>query len=160
MNLKIGITGLFTVALAAIFFTSCNKTDDACVPKTPQEEDAAMQTFMRSIGMNGTKAPEGYYYEIINEGSTGRPTANSVIAVTYKGTRFDGTVFDEQTNPGRTNFQLSQMIDGWKYAIPRIGKDGRINLVIPSSMGYGCSAAGDIAPNTPLYFEVNLVDFY
>jgi FKBP-type peptidyl-prolyl cis-trans isomerase len=147
--------------MAGVVMTSgCNK-DNGCNEKSVESEDAAMQAFMQANGINGTKHSRGFYYEIISPGSNTRPIQASIIYCTYKGTLFDGSVFDEQTNPGNTGFRLNAVIEGWQLGIPLIGKGGRIKLVLPSAYGYGCEGAGDDIPaNSPLYFEVNLVDFF
>jgi FKBP-type peptidyl-prolyl cis-trans isomerase len=47
-----------------------------------------------------------------------------------------------------------------------VGKGGHILLTIPSSLAYGCvgSTSTDstktIEPNTPLFFDIELVDFH
>jgi FKBP-type peptidyl-prolyl cis-trans isomerase FkpA len=78
----------------------------------------------------------------------------------YVGKKLDNTIFDSQTNPGATGFQLTQLIQAWQVALPMIGKGGRILITVPSSLGYGCQGSGaSIPPNTPLYFEIDLVEF-
>jgi FKBP-type peptidyl-prolyl cis-trans isomerase FkpA len=42
--------------------------------------------------------------------------------------------------------------------LPLIKKGGVIRLIIPSSLAYGCNAAGSIPGDSVLYFEVELVD--
>jgi FKBP-type peptidyl-prolyl cis-trans isomerase len=152
------VLGAFVMVLAG-----CTKNTgvDGCTPQDPSKEDAAMVAFMTAKGMTATKTSQGMYYQVMNEGSVSRPRNSSIIYCTYKGTLLDGTVFDEQTNYGRTGFQLSGLIQGWQIALPFIGKGGSIKMVIPSSLGYGCKGGGDKIPaNTPLYFEVTIVDFF
>jgi FKBP-type peptidyl-prolyl cis-trans isomerase len=113
--------------------------------------------------MNATRHSTGFYYEILAPGSTNKPQQSSQVYVAYKGTFLDGKVFDQQSNPGLTGFLLNNLIDGWKLAIPLIGKGGKIRISVPSSLAYGCQGesrgAEAIPPNTPLYFEIELVDF-
>jgi FKBP-type peptidyl-prolyl cis-trans isomerase len=68
----------------------------------------------------------------------------------------NGTQFDASANP--VSFLLSGVIKGWQIGIPLIKKGGRIKLVIPSSLAYGCKGQNSIGPNSPLYFEVTLTD--
>lgn len=157
----------FTVALllmATTFIVSlvaCTKNDTGCEGQDLAAEDKAMLAFMTAKGIKGTKTSQGMYYEIVAEGSIGRPKSSSIIYCTYKGTLLNDSIFDQQTNPGRTGFQLTSLIQGWQIGIPKIGKGGTIKMVIPSNLAYGCKGSGAaVPPNSPLYFEVSLVDFF
>ena len=146
----------------AVLFTGCSK-DNGCNPVPVDNEKAQLEAFNTSIGMNATRHSTGFYYEIIAPGSINKPIQASTVYVKYKGTLLDGEVFDQQSNPGLTGFLLNNLIDGWKYAIPLIGKTGKIKISVPSALAYSCQGAAQgavpIAPNTPLYFEIELVDF-
>ncbi len=162
---KLAIAGVLMGAWA-LLFAGCTKDTNSnnCTPQDVSVEEPAIKAFATANGINATRTNRGLYYEIIRPGATGRPTVNSIVYVTYKGTLLDGRVFDQQTNPGRTGFQLNGLIEGWKLGIPLIGKGGAIKLMIPSALGYGCKGSGDtssiIKPNLPLYFEIELVDFF
>ncbi|MEQ1623714.1 MAG: FKBP-type peptidyl-prolyl cis-trans isomerase, partial [Sediminibacterium sp.] len=80
------------------------------------------------------------------------------VYVTYSGKLLNGTEFDKGTNPSLTGWTLNQLIDGWKIGLPLLKKGGKIKLVVPSSLAYGCSGSGSIPSNSPLYFEISLVD--
>ncbi len=159
MNMR---SALAIIAVTILTAAGCTKDDaGACKIQDPSVEDAAMLKFIDSIGMKAIKLNKGMYYEILNAGSSTTPKQTSIIYCTYKGTLLNGTVFDEQSNAGRTGFQLNGLIEGWKIALPYIGKGGRIRMVIPSSLGYGCKGGGDaIPPNSPLFFDLTIVEFY
>lgn len=158
MNLR---SAWIFVALAILSVVGCTKTQSGCTEQNPSVEDPAMLKFIDSIGMKATKVTGGMYYEILNPGSGTTPKQTSIIYCTYKGTLLNGTVFDSQSNAGQTGFQLNGLIEGWKVALPYIGKGGRIRLVVPSAMAYGCEGGGaTIPPNTPLFFDLTLVEFY
>jgi len=145
-----------------VFFAGCSK-DSGCNPVPVDNEKAQLEAYNTSIGMNATRHSTGFYYEILEAGSVNKPIQASTVYVKYKGTFLDGKVFDQQTNPGLTGFLLNNLIDGWKYAIPLVGKTGKIRISVPSALAYSCQGATQgavpIPPNTPLYFEIELVDF-
>jgi FKBP-type peptidyl-prolyl cis-trans isomerase len=159
----LGWTGLLMIAGIFTLISGCDK-ENGCKSVPVEDERAILEAFNASIGMNATRHSTGVYYEILEPGSDNKPKAASTIYVKYKGTLLNGTVFDQQTNPGRTGFVLNNLIDGWKVTIPYIGKGGSIRISVPSSLAYGCqgqpSANPPIAPNSPLYFEIELVDFF
>jgi FKBP-type peptidyl-prolyl cis-trans isomerase FkpA len=85
------------------------------------------------------------------------PNTTSTVTVQYVGKLLNGSTFDSSVTPFTSS--LSQLIDGWKIGIPLIKKGGKIKLIIPSALGYSCTGAPPIIPgNSPLFFEVSLVD--
>ncbi|CAN5458242.1 hypothetical protein BH10BAC3_BH10BAC3_29670 [soil metagenome] len=148
-----------------LLMTACSK-DKGCKNVSPADEATKIEAYNTAHGITATKHYSGLYYQIIAPGAANKPSAKNIVFVKYIGKKFDGIVFDEQSNPGATGFSLSSLIEGWKIGIPLIGKGGRILLTIPSSLAYGClgqtssDAKKNIDPNTPLYFEIDLVDFY
>lgn len=151
----------FFIAIAAILMSigGCTKDSNGCKTVSVDAEKAEIEAYASAQGITATRQSNGLYYQIITPGSTNKPLATSRVFVKYTGKLFDGTVFDSQQNPGLTGFQLATLIEGWKLGIPLIGKGGKIKLIVPSSLAYGCQGSGAIAPNEPLYFEIELVDF-
>jgi FKBP-type peptidyl-prolyl cis-trans isomerase FkpA len=164
-NQKINMR-IVLLALAFGFLLSACSKDKSCKNVAPSEEATVLEAFNSSHAIIATNHYTGLYYQIITPGNSAKPTSRSVVYVKYKGTKLDGTVFDSQTNPGATGFNLSSLIEGWQVGLPMIGKGGRILLTVPSGMAYGCLGQAssvpekNIPPNTPLYFEIDLVDFY
>jgi hypothetical protein len=65
----------------------------------------------------------------------------------------NGTTFDSSNN---VTLPLNALIEGFKIGLPLIGIGGRIKLIIPSSLAYGCQGGGSIPSNSPLYFDITL----
>jgi FKBP-type peptidyl-prolyl cis-trans isomerase len=144
--------------LAIALFPSCIK-DKGCKPKSVQSEVAQMQAFAATNGMSATAHPSGIYYEIISPGNGAVANANSKIVITYTGKLMDGTKFDEKTTPNTTEpWPLNGLIQGWIIGIPLIQEGGRIKLIVPSALGYGCEQYYTIPGNSVLFFDVTLVD--
>jgi FKBP-type peptidyl-prolyl cis-trans isomerase len=149
----------FTLLLfAALIFISCNKKNDtACMPVSAQSEATVMAAYCTAHGINYTVDSNGIYYQIIDEGSGITPNENSTITVTYTASTLDGNLIEDQTSTPVTA-ALNQFIEGWRIAIPYIQKGGHIKMIIPSSLAYGCTGNNSIPPNSPLYFDVILVN--
>lgn len=139
---------------------SCGKTGTSgCTPATIASESAAMISYCTANSINYSTHSSGLLYEIITPGTGNTPSLTSKIYITYTGKLFDGTVFDSQSNAALTGWVLSTLVDGWKVGLPLIKKGGRIKLVVPSSMGYGCAGSGTSIPsNSPLFFDITLID--
>jgi len=135
---------------------SCIKPSDGCRNKTVGSEEGTITAYAAANGINATRHSTGLYYEIINQGSGATPTTSSNIKVTYTGQLLSGYTFDQQTSPIELN--LAQVIAGWQIGVPLIQKGGRIKLIVPSSLAYGCIVQGTIPANSILYFDITLVD--
>jgi FKBP-type peptidyl-prolyl cis-trans isomerase FkpA len=150
----------FGLMMAAIVVGGCDKDPSTCKNVDPSQEDAQLTAFNMANSITPTKHTTGMYYQILAPGGSAKPTYNSRVYVKYKGTLLDGKVFDQQTNPGNTGFVLSSLIQAWQLGITLLGRGGSMKMTVPSSMGYGCKGSGtSIPPNTPLYFEIELIDF-
>ena len=151
----------FLLALACVFALSACKKNEECEAVSPATEEAQILAFCTANGITATKHSSGLYYQVITAGTGGSPSVSSRVYVKYIGKLFNGTVFDQQDNHTLTGWYLGDLIDGWKIGIPLIQKGGKVKLVVPSSLAYGCRGSGDgsIPANTPLYFEVDLVTF-
>lgn len=144
--------------LSIVVLCSCSKTKNDCTPNTPQSEQGQIQTFASASGINATAHSSGLYYEVVNPGSGTTPNISSRIYVKYIGKLMNGTIFDSTSNYAATGWTLADMIKGWQVGLPLIQKGGSVNLIVPSSMAYGCESVGPIAPNSVLFFHIDLVD--
>jgi len=120
-----------------------------------QEEKDFLAANAKKSGVTVTES--GLQYTIVEPGNDVHPTPQDTVFVHYKGTKPDGTVFDETPEGGQPiSFPLNGVIAGWTEGLQLIGEGGKMTLVIPSELAYGTRGAGSIEPNTPLTFEVTL----
>ena len=146
---------------ACLIDTSCSKkTDSGCTDVTVASEDAAMLAYINSKGITATRDNNtGLYYQVISQGTGATPNVNNRVFVKYTGQLTNGTVFDQQQDHIKTGWILGTLIPGWQYGIPLIQKGGKIKLIVPSSLGYGCNGSpGAIPANSVLVFDVELIE--
>ncbi len=147
------------IIFAALVLIRCKKKNDSgCSPVSPASEAGQMAAFCIAQGIMYTVDTNGIYYQIINQGAGSTPNLNSTVTVTYTTSTLDGTLIeDKSTTP--VTVPLNQFIEGWRIAIPYLQKGGHMKMVVPSSLAYGCTGIpGTIPPNTPLYFDIVLVN--
>ena len=86
----------------------------------------------------------------------------SLVKVHYKGTFLDGKEFDSshsRNQPFEFRLGTKQVIEGWDIGVRGMKVGGKRVLVVPPHMAYGDKGAGGvIPPNTPLKFEVELLE--
>lgn len=82
------------------------------------------------------------------------------VAVQYRGWLTNGKQFDESYARGQPfAFTIGEhrVILGWEQAILGMKVGGKRRFIIPSAVGYGAQAHGDIPANSLLVFDVELV---
>ena len=150
---------LSTLALCSILWMGVSSCNKECKPKPVSAEADALMAYAASNGLTDVQShSSGLYYQIVNPGSGASATADSYIKITYVGKFLDGEIFDQQSSANTTPWPLAGLIEGWRIGIPLIKEGGHIRLLVPSALAYGCEGRGVISGNTPLFFDVQLVD--
>ena len=105
--------------------------------------------------------PSGLQYKILAEGKGESPKSNDVVTVNYRGTLIDGTEFDSSAKTGQPLVRAANMlIKGWTEALQLMKPGAKWQLFIPSDLAYGDRGYGaQIAPNTTLIFDIELISF-
>jgi FKBP-type peptidyl-prolyl cis-trans isomerase len=124
--------------------------------KAQAENEAWFEEVKADIpGVQTTES--GLMYVITNPGDESVKAVSDAdrVTVNYRGTLRDGTEFDRNDS---ISFPLNGVIRGWTEGMKLVGKGGEITLWIPSDLGYGAQGGGSIPPNSPLKFEIKLLD--
>lgn len=101
--------------------------------------------------------PSGLQYRVIKSGSGKTPGPNDTVTVAYKGSLVDGYVFD-QTKPGLTHdLPVGKLIAGWQEALLLMKEGDEWELAVPTALGYGAQAAGNVPSNQTLIFDMQLI---
>jgi len=108
-----------------------------------------------------TTTESGLQYKHISEGTGESPEFSSTVTIHYTGRLIDGTVFDSSVESGQPlEYALNGFIAGWIEGLQLMKAGGKIELYVPSELGYGSRGAGSsIPPNAALIFEIELISF-
>jgi len=94
----------------------------------------------------------GLQYKVITEGTGNKPTATDKVKVHYEGKLINGTIFDSSYQRGEPiTFGLNQVIPGWTEGLQLMSEGAVYELYIPTDLGYGDRAAGQIPPGSCFY---------
>ncbi len=152
---------VIAIAAVVVYGLACNKSADGhdnnstCTDTRAVTDSTVLLAYAKANGITPTADTSWLYYQIITPGTGASPVFNSKVYVRYAAKLMDGTYFDSSGVTLR--FALDSLIKGWQYGLPKIKAGGRIKLLVPSALGYGCNGAGfAIPPNSPLYFDVYL----
>ena len=129
-----------------------------CHPDLFTYELSQIQRYLVDNNLSAESNVSGLHYIIEEPGEGDHPAQDARVEVHYRGFLLDGTVFD-QTNDAPLSISLDRVISGWQEGIPLFKRGGRGLLLIPSAIAYGVTGQGGIPPNTPIAFEIELVDF-
>lgn len=119
-----------------------------------------------------------YTYKVVdtvnNYGQSTKALRLPTLTVRYTGKLIsNGSTFDSNQSENGVTFNLSGLIYAWKLAlIPNsvgaysfggltkkgLQKGAKIRFVTPSALAYGNNYTGSIPPNSPLYFEIEILD--
>ncbi|MEW4530874.1 FKBP-type peptidyl-prolyl cis-trans isomerase [Maioricimonas sp. JC845] len=155
-----GLMGLMTLA-------SCTNSQMAdktpAVPTAAAVEEASAEADAEPATENAGEfktTDSGLKYRILKKGTGTMPTSADTVKCHYRGWLDDGTEFDSSYKRGEpTTFPLGGVIPGWTEGLQLVGEGGKIELEIPSELGYGQRGAPPvIPPGATLHFEVELIE--
>ena len=148
--MKTYILAFFAVTMLALGCTKDQFVED--------RED--IEAYLDENSIDAEYDEEGYYFKIENAGTgNDHPNIASNVEVRYKGYLLDGSVFDQTENGETLVFPLAGLVPGWQLAIPKLKRGGSGTFYFPSALGYGRASRPGIPANSPLIFEIDLVDF-
>jgi FKBP-type peptidyl-prolyl cis-trans isomerase len=114
---------------------------------------------------NAKRTSTSLRYIVLKEGDKngGTPQPGMMVAVTFKGSLLNDTVFDEALDP-KTPLKIrigrENLIAGWEQALMRMHKGEKILLIVPYELGYGTRGRAPTIPSrATLVFEMELQDF-
>ena len=101
----------------------------------------------------------GLQYEVLTMGEGEEsPKKTDRVAVNYKGTLIDGTIFDRSMVGRPAVFKLSGVIKGWTEALSKMVEGDKWKIYVPHKLAYGgLGSPPKIGPNETLIFEIELL---
>lgn len=142
--------------------------EDQGPAQTASQADLIQASF-RTEGPDGENAEtdfrttaSGLKYRVLRRGDGKRPTEYDRVQVSYRGWLDDGTVFDSSYERGKPiTFKLRNVVPGWTEGMQYVSEGGKIELEIPSSLGYGSQGSPpSVPPFATLHFIVELHEVY
>lgn len=170
-------------ALIALGLSSCIKEGETFDPMAQYEiEKPIIKEYVNNHYPNATEDENsGIWYEILEEGEPGsyeyKVVNNQIeaptVTVKYTGKLLDGTQFDENQDEDGAEMPLSRVIQAWQIAFLPQEIDGaevngltvdglqvgaKIRIITPSIWAYRNQAQAKIPANSPLEFEIEVLN--
>jgi len=103
----------------------------------------------------------GLRYLVLKEGHGELPKSGDIVNVLYKGTFFDGRMFDQTRGPQapfRFRLGRNEVIRGWEEGIAMMRVGEKRILIVPYDLAYGSRGQPPRIPRqTSLVFEVEML---
>lgn len=100
----------------------------------------------------------GLQYKVETKGTGKIPGSNDTVICHYRGTLIDGTEFDSSYKRSEpATFPVLGVIKGWTEALQLMPVGSKWKLFIPSEIAYGERGQRNIAPNSVLLFDIELL---
>jgi FKBP-type peptidyl-prolyl cis-trans isomerase len=104
-------------------------------------------------------SPQGFAYEILQEGTGNTCTQNNRILLRYKGTLIDGTVFDNSPEDGQAVLvDYKGVMKGWQVLFSLLSKGAKAKVYFQPHLGYASRKMPKVPANSILVYEFEIVD--
>ena len=130
----------------------CQAVRDVYARTARMTPDQARAVYLRYVNVSQPEQIRAYEEQFLEDfRKSNRSYAKTV----------DGKVVESSYERGdTTRMAVGDLMPGLRQSVRLVGKGGRMNVWIPSRLAYG--AEGDkklgVAPNTTLFYEIELVD--
>jgi len=108
-----------------------------------------------------TRTQSGIRTQVLSPGLGNTPGPGDEVSVLYKGTLFDGALFDETKDaqaPFKFRINRHEVIAGWDEILQLMRPGERRLAIIPAELAYGSRGRPPNIPrNAPLIFEIQLL---
>jgi hypothetical protein len=177
--MKIRLFPLFIVMLGMLSIFSCidpDQTQDAILTR----DKAAIEKYLKDNPIPSVKEYsepiEGFYifWQVSLKEERNSLFRGDTVRVNYVGKTLDNKIFDtsiEQVakdnnifsagrnyQPLRYPIGLGFTISGFEFALSMMFPGEKATVIFPSRLGYGSQSNGNIPANSPLIFELDLVE--
>jgi FKBP-type peptidyl-prolyl cis-trans isomerase FkpA len=142
--------------------------------KMKNAEPGKIAKYIASHNIKATKTATGLNYQITKPGNGPIIGKGDTAVVNYAVKLLSDKVFDTNIKseaqkakidnpmrpytPMRVPVGVGAFIAGWDQGLQLLNKGAKATLVIPSSLAYGERGFQQVAPYTPIVFEIELVD--
>ena len=138
--------------------------------KARDAEPELIAAYVKEHGVKAQPNAKGLYVIVNKKGNGPTVAVGREVTISYTGRLLDGTVFDSSNeadclaNGMQCHEPLTyvvgkmSLIPGWDEGVMGQPEGSKLQLIIPSAMGYGSQGAGQlIPPYSPLVFDLEIV---
>ncbi len=126
--------------------------------KIEKDREAGLKVCEAAKAEEGvTVLSSGAVYRETQAGDGAQPAATDKVKINYKGTFYNGTVFDRSPEGKPAEFYMNKVIPCLQEGVARMKVGGKATLTCPPDSAYGDSGTPGILPGSTLIFDVELL---
>ena len=149
--LKYTLTSLLAISVLA----GCDKEYESI----EEVDERKIANYIASQKLNLTKDSSGIYYQVLNVGAGPQPKNSEIVFFTYTAKSVDGKeYFTSKSYSSNSSYLGYVMPAGWRLALNKINKGGKVRVVFPSTLGFGRNGSGVFEGNEVLDSELEFID--
>ena len=142
------------VILVTVIVCSCSSEPNESI----LSQIESIEEFVEGRSEPFTAISPELLFSVIESGGMERPGFTSTVMIEYIITDLDGQVLDAPEAP--ITIQLNRLIDGLARGLGRIGRGGRVLVVMSSDEAFGEIGDSRIPANTPIFADARLVEHW
>lgn len=126
-----------------------------------EKEKTAIEKYLADNNVAVKPTSDGLFYIELKKGNGKKPIAGKKVIIHYTGMFLDGKVFDSSVKTGMPIefvYGKGEYIAGLEEGLSFMNVGGKARLIVPSNLAFGNEYSGNIAPFTPLLFDVELIN--
>jgi FKBP-type peptidyl-prolyl cis-trans isomerase FklB len=118
---------------------------------------SGIRVIWQEVSKSGIKVQDG---DTLRVDYTGKLLSNKVFDTSIESVARTAGIFALGRAYIPLKFPLGRglLIPGFEYGVSQMEKGDKATVFIPSMFGYGNNSSGDIPANSPLIFELSLID--
>ena len=139
-----------------------NKIFNEAVEEAKKEEERKLlesKKALEDLTKDAIVTESGLAYKIINKGSGSEsPAPEQKVTINCIGKFTDGTIFWKTEDGKPLTHSASGFVPGFNQAVQMMVVGDKWEIILPSELAYGSRGQGPIPPDTPLVFEIELLE--
>jgi len=149
--LKYTLSSLFLVTILA----GCEKEYESI----EEVDERKIKEYITAQKLNLTKDASGIYYQVLSPGTGETPKNSEQVFFGYTAKSVDGReYFTSDSYSFNTGFLGYVRPEGWRLALYKINRGGKVRVILPSTLGFGRNGSGIIEGNEVLDSELEMFD--
>lgn len=125
-----------------------------------QDTPKSLEDYFKQEQIKPERINDGVFVEITQQGKGPVAKAGDYVKINFVGSLLNESVFDQSESNTPFVFQLGrrQVIKGWDIGLSKFNAGSKGRLYIQPLYGYGKTKVGNIPANSPLIFDIELLE--
>ncbi len=121
------------------------------------QDSLSLKSYFEQKKITATLIADELYYTTTKKGNDKKPKKGDFLKINYVGKLLNDKVFEQTQDPVVFQLGLGQIQEFMDLGLEKVASGGKATFYVPPSMAFGERGAGDVPPNTPVMYEVELL---